>query len=145
MRSGTLDIRPESNGPSLSCFIVLTRGIVGRARGLEMRVLILIIFSVAFVAPAGSQSSSDPAIEACRTTGLIALKEQSPSIKDLIFDPDSLVVSKANTNVENVPIRTVILGEAYIERKEKGKARRFVCLLGEKGKVLLTFFISEQR
>jgi len=80
-----------------------------------------------------------------RTTGLIALKEQSPSTKDLIFDLDSLVVSKANTNVENVPIRTVVLEEAYIEKKEIGKGRRFVCLLGEKGKVLLTFFISEQK
>ena len=54
------------------------------------------------------------------------------------------MVSKANTNVENVPIRTVVLEEAYIEKKEIGKGRRFVCLLGEKGKVLLTFFISEQ-
>jgi hypothetical protein len=118
---------------------------VERAKRREMRIVILLVVSIAFVAPASSQPSGDPAIEACRTTGLIALKEQSASIKDLIFDPDSIVVSKANTNVENVPIRTVILGEAYVERKEKGKARRFVCLLGEKGKVLLTFFISEQR
>jgi hypothetical protein len=109
-----------------------------------MRFLTLIIIWLAFVVPASAQSAGDPAIEACRATGFIALKEQSPSIKDLLFDPESILVSKANTNVENVPVRMVILGEAYIERKEKGKARRFVCLLGEKGKVLLTFFISEQ-
>jgi hypothetical protein len=117
----------------------------GEIQGSKMRFLILTVAWLAFTSPASTQSSGDPSIEACRTTGLIALKEQSPSIKDLIFDVDSLVVSKANTNVENVPIRTVVLGEAYIERKEIGKGRRFVCLLGEKGKVLLTFFISEQK
>src|SRR5271163_2662094 len=106
-----------------------------------MRLFILMIISLVLISPASTQPLGDPAIEACRTTGFIALKEQSPSIKDLLFDPESILVSKANTNVENVPVRTVILGEAYIERKEKGKARRFVCLLGDKGKVLLTFFI----
>jgi len=46
--------------------------------------------------------------------------------------------------VENVPIKTVILGDAYIARNGKtGAADRFVCLLGEKGKVLLTFFTAQ--
>jgi len=76
-------------------------------------------------------------------TGLMALKERSPSLKDLIFDMESLAVSKANTTVEDVPVRTVIMGEAYLERKETGKAQRFVCLIGEKGKVLLTFFTAQ--
>ena len=53
---------------------------------------------------------------------------------------ESLAVSKTNTMIENIPIRTVIMGEAYLERKETGKSQRFVCLIGEKGKVLLTFF-----
>jgi hypothetical protein len=99
-----------------------------------MRFLILTIISLALASPASAQSSGDPSIEACRTTGLIALKEQSPSIKDLIFDIDSLVVSKANTNVENVPIRTVVLGEAYIERKEIGKGRRLCVCSGKREK-----------
>lgn len=85
----------------------------------------------------------DPAVEACRASGLIALKEQSPSIKDLIFDMETIAVSKANTSVEDVPVRGVVMGEAYFERKEAGQAHRFVCLIGEKGKVLLTFFTSQ--
>ena len=56
---------------------------------------------------------------------------------------ESLAVSKANTAVEDVPVRTVIMGEACPERKETGKSQRFVCLIGEKGKVLLTFFTAQ--
>ena len=82
-------------------------------------------------------------IDACRATGLVALKERSPLVKDLVLDMDSLVVAKANTNVEGTPIRTIIMGEAYLERKETGNNRRFLCLIGEKGKVLLTFFTAQ--
>ena len=99
--------------------------------------------AVLYAGAAFAQSPNDPAIEACRSTGLIALKERSPSIRELIFDMETLAVSKANTAVEDVPIRMVIMGEAYLERKETGKSQRFVCLIGEKGKVLLTFFINQ--
>jgi hypothetical protein len=92
---------------------------------------------------ARAQSPNDPAIDACRASGLIALKENSPAVKDLIFDTDTLLVSKANTHVEDVPIRTVMMGEAYLEMKGTGKPRFFVCLIGEKGKVLLTFFMAQ--
>ena len=111
-----------------------------------MKLFATIVGVAVFACSANAQSPPapvDPVVEACRTTGLIALKESSPSIKNLVFDIESLAVSKANTSVENVPIRTVIMGEAYLERKETGKARRFVCLIGEKGKVLLTFFTSQ--
>jgi hypothetical protein len=56
---------------------------------------------------------------------------------------ESLAVSKANTTVEDVPVRMVVMGEAYLERKETGGSQRFVCLIGEKGKVLLTFFTAQ--
>ena len=99
--------------------------------------------AVLYAGTAFAQSPNDPAIEACRSTGLLALQERSPSIRQLIFDMETLAVSKANTSVEDVPIRMVIMGEAYLERKETGKSQRFVCLIGEKGKVLLTFFINQ--
>ena len=99
--------------------------------------------SLLLTPPSHAQSPNDPAIEACRMTGLMALKERSPSLKDLIFDMESLAVSKANTMVEDIPVRLVIIGEAYLERKETGRSNRFVCLIGEKGKVLLTFFTAQ--
>jgi hypothetical protein len=83
------------------------------------------------------------AIEACKATGLIALQEHSPSVKDLILDVDGLTVAAANTNIEGTPIRTIIMGEAYLERKGTGKPQHFLCLIGEKGKVLLTFFTAQ--
>ena len=110
-----------------------------------MRVFAAIAFASLLLTPAPSHAehSSDPKIEACRTTGLTALKEQSPPLRDLVFDVESLAVSKTNTSVEDTPVRTVIMGEAYLERKETGKSQRFVCLIGEKGKVLLTFFTAQ--
>ena len=56
---------------------------------------------------------------------------------------ETLAVSKDNTTVEDTPVRTVIMGEEYLERKETVKSQRFVCLIGEKGKVLLTFFTAQ--
>jgi hypothetical protein len=102
-----------------------------------------LVGAMALSGPAAAQNPSDPNIEACRSTGLVALRERSPNLKDLIFDMETLAVSKANTKVEDVPVRTVIMGEAYLERKETGKSQRFVCLIGEKGKVLLTFFTEQ--
>ena len=63
-------------------------------------------------------------------------------MKDLIFDLETFSVSKANTKVEDTPVRTIIMGEAYLERKETGGSQKFLCLVGEKGKVLLTFFTT---
>jgi hypothetical protein len=91
-----------------------------------------------------AQTPEDPVVTACKSTGLLALKQQSPDITDLILDMESLAISKADTKVEDVPVKTVILGEAYIAHGQKtGKPDRFVCLLGDKGKVLLTFFTAQ--
>jgi hypothetical protein len=79
-------------------------------------------------------------VESCRLAGLVALKERSPAIKDLTFDIDGLAISKADTKVEDTPVKMVIMGDAYLQREKTDKPNRFVCLIGEKGKVLLTFF-----
>jgi hypothetical protein len=93
---------------------------------------------------AGSAQAQVPEeVEACRLAGLVALKERSPAIKDLTFDIDGLAISKANTKVEDTLIRMVIMGDAYLQREKTDKPNRFVCLIGEKGKVLLTFFTEQ--
>jgi len=89
-----------------------------------------------------AQSATDPTIAACKASALIALQQQAADITDLVLDMDSLAVSAADTKVEDVDIKTVILGEAYIQRKgATGKPDRFVCLIGDKGKV--TFFTAK--
>ncbi len=82
-------------------------------------------------------------VDACRLSGLVALKERSPAIKDLTFDIDGLAISKADTKVEDTPVKMVIMGDAYLQREKTSKPNRFVCLIGEKGKVLLTFFTEQ--
>ena len=52
---------------------------------------------------------ANPELEACRATGLIALRERNPAIKDVSLDMDSMTVAKANTKVEDTPIRTIML------------------------------------
>jgi hypothetical protein len=94
------------------------------------------------IAPAGAQTTDNPEIAACKATGILALKEKSPAVRDLILDMDTMVVSKATTEIEGIPIRTVIMGDVYLEKKVTGKAQHFLCLIGEKGKVLLTFFVA---
>jgi hypothetical protein len=105
-----------------------------------------ICFGCALVAvmAAPCLSAEDPNVAACRATGLVALQQKSPSVTDLIIDQESVAVSAAATKVQDTLISTVVLGEAYIKKgNDTGKPDRFVCLLGEKGKVLLTFFTSK--
>ena len=110
-----------------------------------MKVFGFAFFVISLVTTASfAQTETDPAIVACKSTGLIALQQESSDITDLIIDLESVAVSAASTSVEDVAIKTVVLGESYIKRGETtGKSDRFVCLIGEKGKVLLTFFTSK--
>ena len=84
-----------------------------------------------------------PELDACRSTALVALKEKSPSVTDVVLDPDATAIAKADTKVEDTPIKVVVIGDAYMERKGTDKPYRFVCLIGEKGKVVLTFFTQQ--
>ena len=90
-----------------------------------------------------SAQVANPELEACRSTGLIALRERNPSIKDVSFDVDGMTVAKANTKVEDTPIKTIVIGDAYLEKGKRDTRRTFLCLIGEKGKVLLTFFTDK--
>jgi hypothetical protein len=90
-----------------------------------------------------SAQVANPELEACRSTGLIALRERNPAIKDVTLDIDGMTVAKANTKIEDTPIKTIVIGDAYLEKGKKDTRRTFLCLIGEKGKVLLTFFTDK--
>ena len=85
-------------------------------------------------------AGTTPEVEACQNSGLIALKEQDKTVKGLVLDATNLTQSKADAKVGDTEVRTVILGDANIQTGKTDKPRKFVCLIGEKGKVLLTFF-----
>jgi hypothetical protein len=55
-----------------------------------------------------AQAQEDPAVTACKATGLIALQAKSPDVTDLVLDMESLAVSKADTKVEDVTVKTGI-------------------------------------
>jgi hypothetical protein len=59
--------------------------------------------------------------------------------KDVTFDVDGMTVAKANTKVEDTPIKTIVIGDAYLEKGKKDTRRTVLCLIGEKGKVRLRF------
>ena len=108
-----------------------------------MRYITLSAFLATTITAGSAQAQVPEEVESCRLAGLVALKERSPAIKDLTFDIDGLAISKANTKVEDTPVRMVIMGDAYLQREKTDKPNRFVCLIGEKGKVLLTFFTEQ--
>jgi hypothetical protein len=106
---------------------------------MRIPVLLLTLLSLA----AAAQAQVPPEVDACRLSGLIALKERSATLDDLTFDIESLAISKAQTKVGDTPVTMVIMGDAYLKRDKTDKPNRFVCLIGEKGKVLLTFFTEQ--
>ena len=81
-----------------------------------------------------------PETDACKASGLIALKQKYPQVKDVLIDLDSAKIIKTEAAIEDVPIRTVVVGEAYVERTKTTKPQTLVCIIGDKGKVLLTLF-----
>jgi hypothetical protein len=81
-----------------------------------------------------SAQVAPPELELCRSTGLVALRERNPSITDITLDVDAMTVAKANTKIEDTPIRTIVIGDAYLEKDKKDTRRTFLCLIGEKEK-----------
>jgi hypothetical protein len=105
--------------------------------------IVLATFLLGISIESVSAQVANPELEACRSTGLIALRERNPGIKDVSLDVDGMTVAKANTKVEDTPIKTIVIGDAYLEKGKKDSRRTFLCLIGEKGKVLLTFFTDK--
>jgi hypothetical protein len=92
------------------------------------------------ISTAALAETLSPEADACKASGLIALKQRSPQVKDVEIDLDSARIINADTKIEDVPIKTVVIGEAYMERAKSAKPQTFVCIIGDKGKVLLTLF-----
>jgi hypothetical protein len=102
--------------------------------GFALGALISLIMSTAVA------ETLSPEADACKASGLLALKQKFPQVKDVLIDLDSAKVIKADTTIENVPIKTVVIGDAYVERTKTTKPQTLVCVIGDKGKVLLTLF-----
>jgi len=91
---------------------------------------ILILALASIVSTAAFAETLSPEADACKASGLIALKQRSPQVKDIEIDLDSAKIINADTKIEDVPIKTVVIGEAYIERAKSAKPQTFVCIIG---------------
>lgn len=101
------------------------------------------LLATAALAQEVPKDGPSPVLDACRAAALLNLREKSPETKDVILDPDASAVAKADTMVGDIPIKSVAIGEAYLEAKGTGKPYRFVCLVSTGGKVVLTFFTQQ--
>lgn len=90
--------------------------------------------------PAPTEKPSSPEIAACKATALQTISAREPEIKDIYIDEDGATIATSETKVGDTPVTRIIMGEAYLRTDRSDKPRRFLCLIGEKGKVLLTFF-----
>ena len=102
------------------------------------------VFAFALIAASPAMAASlSPEADACKASGLLALKQKVPQIQDVTIDLDSAKIITADTAIEGVPVRTVVIGDAYVEQGNKDKPRTLVCLIGDKGKVLMTLFSTK--
>lgn len=99
-----------------------------------------LITALLLAGASAAKAEPAPEVVACQASGLIALKEHMPGLKAISFDAATLSVSKADATVGDTKIRSVVMGDATLETAKTDRPRHFVCLIGEKGKVVLTFF-----
>ncbi|KRE03090.1 hypothetical protein ASE61_11310 [Bosea sp. Root670] len=92
--------------------------------------------------PPKSEKPATPEIATCKTAALQALHAKEPEIKDIYIDEDAATVAVSEAKIENIPVTRIVMAEAYLRTDRSDKPRRFLCLLGEKNKVLLTFFTA---
>ena len=90
-----------------------------------------------------STNPDSPEVDACRAAGLIALKETNPAIKDVTIDADSVHIFKMEKKIGDEPVHAVVVGDVSVEKSKSAKARSLVCIVGDKGKVLVTSFSAQ--
>jgi len=93
------------------------------------------------VPPIGEKPAT-PEIATCKAAALQTLHAKEPEIKDIYIEEDGATVAVSEAKIEEIPITRIIMSEAYLRTDRSDKPRRFLCLLGEKNKVLLTFFTA---
>jgi len=71
-----------------------------------------------------------PEADACKASGLIALKQKYPQVKDVLIDLDSAKIIKTDTTIEDVPSRTIVISDAYVEHTKTTKPQTLVCVIG---------------
>ena len=90
-----------------------------------MRLYFVFVMSVFGALNAPVSALANPELEACRSTGLIALRERDPSIKDVTLDFDGMTVAKANTKVETRLLKISLLATPILKKVRRIHGERF--------------------
>src|ERR1700727_2259722 len=62
-------------------------------------------FLIALIAGTALAETLSPETDACKASGLLALKQKFPQVKDVLLDADSATAIKPTTTMQNVPIK----------------------------------------
>lgn len=92
--------------------------------------------------PTSPEKPASQEVAICKAAALSTLSAREPEIKDIYIDEDGATIAVSESKIEDIPITRIIMGEAYLRTDRSDKPRRFLCLIGEKNKVLLTFFTA---
>ena len=58
----------------------------------------------------------------------------NPAIKDVSLDVEGMTVAKANTKIEDTPLKTVVIGDAYLDKGKQDTDAPFFASSAKKGK-----------
>lgn len=105
-----------------------------------IRPVLFVALAAALPLISSAYAQEEPHVTACREAAIIALREKTPDVKDVILDMDSLIIARADSKIEDIPVKGVVTGDAYLKTDKSDKPRHMVCIVGEKNKALLTFF-----
>src|SRR5271154_6412022 len=93
-----------------------------------------LLFAALLVTSSAVAEPLSPEADACKASSLLALKQKYPQVKDVLIDLDSAKIIKAETTIEDVPIRTIVIGDAYIERTKSTRPQTLVCIIGTRAR-----------
>ena len=87
-------------------------------------------------------------VEACRLSGLVAIKERSPSLNQITLDVETLAISKADTKVGDTPIANFQLPlgirEVTFRHPQFGERRMPVTVKGDSASAVSIDFTKPQ-
>lgn len=136
-------LRATASGPPQRTELPRTRALTERFKPISLAAMLAIgtIFGP-LIHPQAAMAQEPVEAAACRKASIETLKqsEGNSPLKDVKIDLDSLTIAKANAEIGGAKVTTVIIGQAAIQREHSDEPHTFLCLLGEREKVLMTFF-----
>lgn len=92
--------------------------------------------------PVAPEPPTSPEIATCKSAALKTLQAKEPEIKDIYIAEEGATIAVSESEIGDIPVKRIVMSEAYLRTDKSDKPRRFLCLIGEENRVLLTFFTA---